>query len=201
MNCESAVLRFSDYAEMSDDDNEKMLLEEHLLECEDCAQQFEFWQESELLIRQYSNESAHIGPSDHVNRTVMERIYMEQSWYMPIASKSYQFSKSFRRNVAILIAGCMAMFACAFFIFLFENKEVSSEEEMKQLTGIFDAVNASGDSHVLSAGYHAEIPVASISDPFVLTVVPSFPQYYVALSLLGLVMALLMLNWLSRTRN
>ncbi|MNW18862.1 hypothetical protein D3C71_2185930 [compost metagenome] len=53
----------------------------------------------------------------------------------------------------------------------------------------------------MAAGFYAEVPVASISDPFVLKVVPAFPQYYVALSLLGLVMALLTLNWLSRTRN
>lgn len=201
MKCEEAELWFSAYGDMSEDDTEKILLEAHLIDCEQCAQEFQFWQESEQLIRQYSSDTIDIGTSEQVNRNVMDRIYLEQSWYLPIASKSYQFSKSFRRNIAFLIAGCMAMFACAFFIFLFDSKEVSHQEEMEQLTGIFDAVNASGDDLDFTTGNYAEVPVASISDPFVLTVIPTFPQYYVALSMLGLIMALLILNWLSRTRN
>lgn len=201
MKCEDAQLRFGAYWDMSDDDKEKVELEAHLLECELCEEQFGFWQKSDDLIRQFSESPSMVGPSDHINRSVMERIYMEQSWYMPVPSKSYHFSKSFRRNAAILIAGCMAMFACSFFIFVFDHKDAASHEEIQQLTGLIDAANASGDNVFLKAGFYAEVPVASISDPFVLQVVPAFPQYYVALSLLGLVVALLIMNWLSRTRS
>lgn len=200
MKCEEAQLIIGAYSELSEDDEERIELEAHLLECEECSEQFGFWHEGEDLIRQLSEETDIIGPTEHVNRAVMERIYMEQSWYMPVPSKSYHFSKSFRRNTAILIASCMAMFACAFFIFIFDHKD-ATQEELQQLTGLMEAANASGDNEFLSAGFYAEVPVASISDPFVLKVVPAFPQYYVALSLLGLVTALLILNWLSRTRS
>lgn len=201
MKCDDVQLMFGAYWDMNKDGEDRFELEAHLLECEQCATEFNFWQQSEKLIHEYSKHTSFIGPADHVNRSVMERIYMEQAWYMPVPGKSYHFTKSFRRNAALLIAACMAMFACSFFIFIFDYKDVPSQVDMHQLTGLMEAANASSDNEFLTAGFYAEVPVASISDPFVLKVVPAFPQYYVALSLLGLVMALLMLNWLSRTRN
>lgn len=201
MKCAEVQDKFALYWDMTEDDPDRIEMEAHLLDCRECADLFGVWEESELLIREYSEETMPIGPSDHVMRNVMDRIYAEQSWFMPVPSKSYQFSKSFRRNIAILIAACMAMFACAFFVFVFDYREAPSQAEMQAMTGLIDTVNASGDDVLGAAGFYAEVPVASISDPFVLQVVPTFPQYYVALSLLGLVMALLILNWLSRTRH
>lgn len=201
MKCAEVQDKFALYWDMPEDDPDRIEMEAHLLDCQECAELFGVWEESELLIREYSEESLPIGPSDHVRRSVMDRIYAEQSWFMPVPSKSYQFSKSFRRNIAILIAACMAMFACAFFVFVFDYREAPTKAEMQAMTGLIDTVNASGDAKMWTAGFYAEVPVASISDPFVLQVVPTFPQYYVALSLLGLVMALLILNWLSRTRH
>ena len=201
MKCEEAKAKFGSYWEMPEDDAERIELEAHLLDCEQCSGQFGFWPEDDELIHQLAEESSMIGPTDHVNRAVMERIYMEQTWYMPVPSKSYHFTRTFRRNTAIIIAACMAMFASAFFVFVFDYKDVPSGEQMEQWSGLMEAANASGDNDKMTAGFYAEVPVASISDPFVLKVVPAFPQYYVALSLLGLVTALLILNWLSRTRS
>jgi hypothetical protein len=95
----------------------------------------------------------------------------------------------------------MAMFATAFIVFVFDNQDGATQAEIADLSGIMDTANASGEGMVVNAGFYAEVPVASISDPFVLKVVPAFPQYYVALSLLGIIMTLLILNWLSRTRS
>ncbi|MCR2802998.1 zf-HC2 domain-containing protein [Paenibacillus soyae] len=201
MKCEEAQAKFDSYWEMGEEDPARIELEAHLLDCERCSDQFGLWPVDDELIRQLSEESSMVGPTEHVNRAVMDRIYMEQAWYMPVPSKSYHFSKSFRRNAAILIAACMAMFACAFFVFVFDYKDAPAGEDMQQWTGLMEAANASGDGEVMTGGFYAEVPVASISDPFVLKVVPAFPQYYVALSLLGLVTALLILNWLSRTRS
>lgn len=201
MKCEDVQLRYSEYWDMSEDDQERIELEAHLLDCEHCSATFGFWEESDVLKNLCAEEPIEIGPSEHVNRAVMERIYLDESWYLPVPSKSHHFSKSFRRNTAMLIAGCMAMFACAFFVFVFDYRDAPTQEEMQKVTGLIEAANASAENAFLTAGFYAEIPVASISDPVVLKVVPTFPQYYVALSLLGLVMALLILNWLARTRN
>jgi len=201
MRCEDVQDKFAIYPDLTEDDQDRIEMEAHLLDCAECSAMFGIWEESESLIREFAEEKAVIGPTDHVTRNVMERIYAEQSWFMPVPSKSYQFSKSFRRNIAIIIAACMAMFACAFFVFVFDYRDAPTKAEMQAMTGFIDTANASGEDMFGEFGLYAEVPVASISDPFVLQVVPTFPQYYVALSLLGLVMALLILNWLSRTRH
>lgn len=201
MKCIDAHTIFGQYWELSEDDAERGALDRHLMECESCAEQFRLWEESEELIRILSEEEDFIGPAEHVNRGVMERIYAEQSWLMPVSHKSYHFSRSFRRNIAIVIAACLAMFASAFFVFVFDQDGGTQQAQIAELSGLIETANASGDAMKINAGFYAEVPVASISDPFVLQIVPSFPQYYVALSLLGIIMTLLILNWLSRTRN
>lgn len=201
MNCNDAQDKFGEYWDLSEQDEDRKAIDRHLLECEACAEQFQLWEESEEMIRFLSEEDDLIGPTEHVNRNVMERIYAEQSWLMPVPHKSYQFSKSFRRNLALIVAACMAMFATAFFVFVFDNQDGATQAEIAELSGIMDTANASGEGMIVNAGFYAEVPVASISDPFVLKVVPAFPQYYVALSLLGIIMTLLILNWLSRTRS
>ncbi|MFF2482179.1 anti-sigma factor family protein [Paenibacillus sp. NPDC058071] len=202
MTCEEIQARFSVYLDLAEDDGEREEMEAHLLECEQCAEQFRLWEESESMIHLLSDSAENsetFGPLDHVNRAVMERIYAEDSWLKPVVEKSYHFSKSFRRNLAIVIAGCMAVFACALIFFVTENKASTPPEQMAQLTGLMDTANVSGSSLVITADY--EVPVAGVTDPFVLQVVPSYPQYWAALSLLGIVITLLILNWLSRTRN
>ncbi|WP_169081710.1 anti-sigma factor family protein [Paenibacillus sp. PL91] len=200
MNCNDAQDKFGEYWDLSEHDEDRVAIETHLQQCTECAEQFRLWEESEDMIRFLSEEEDTLGPTEHVNRSVMDRIYAEESWLMPVAHKSYHFSKSFRRNLALIIAACMAMFASAFFVFIFDNQAGTSQAEVAELSGLMDTANASGDG-VVTAGFYAEVPVASISDPFVLKVMPAFPQYYVALSLLGIIMTLLILNWLSRTRS
>ncbi|OMF33843.1 hypothetical protein BK133_13730 [Paenibacillus sp. FSL H8-0548] len=200
MNCNDAQEKFGEYWDLSETDEDRAAIDQHLLECTECAEQFQLWEESEDMIRFLSEEDDNLALTDHVNRNVMDRIYAEQSWLMPVPNKSYHFSKSFRRNIAIIVAACMAMFASAFFVFVFDHQGGVTKAEIAELSGLMDTVNASGDG-IVTAGFFAEIPVASISDPFVLKVMPAFPQYYVALSLLGMIMTLLILNWLSRTRS
>jgi len=200
MRCEDVQLKLNQYWEMDEEDAERIELEAHLLECEACSNLFHFWDGSVEVDDLFSDEELTIGPSEHVNRNVMDRIYAEQSWLLPVAQKSYHFSKAFRRNLAIVIAACMAMCATAFFFFVFEKDSGSAQAQFGQVSGLIETANASGGL-VIQAGFYAEVPVASISDPFVLKLVPSFPQYYIALSLLGIIMTLLILNWLSRTRN
>ncbi|MUT65465.1 anti-sigma factor [Paenibacillus sp. NEAU-GSW1] len=200
MNCEDVQHKFGTYWQLSEEDTDREEMEAHLLECEHCTEQFRLWEESESMIRFMSEEEEPLlGPIDHVNRNVMDRIYAEQSWLMPVAQKSYHFSKSFRRNLAIVIAACMAMFACALIYFVTGYETAPSGKEIAQLTGLMDTANASDSALVISA--ELEVPVASVSDPFVLKVVPAFPQYWAAFALLGIIITLLILNWLSRTRN
>lgn len=201
MNCNDAQDKFGEYWDLAEHDEDRIAIDTHMQQCKSCAEQFRLWEESEEMIRFLSEDEESLGPIEYMNRSVMDRIYAEESWLMPVPHKSYQFSKNFRRNIALIVAACMAMFASAFFVFVFEGNSGASQAEIADLSGLMDTANASGDGLVSAAGFYAEVPVASISDPFVLKVMPAFPQYYVALSLLGIIMTLLILNWLSRTRS
>ncbi|SEN25933.1 anti-sigma factor [Paenibacillus sp. OV219] len=200
MKCLEAGQLFGVYWDLPEDDIERKSVDEHLLTCAACREEFQIWEESEQLIRVFSEDSDEIGAIDHVNFGVMDRIYNEQSWYMPVPNRSYQFTRSFRRNVTLIIACFMAMFVCGLFYLLTGTNDASSAQVAK-LTGLLETANAATDSTVISADFYADVPVASISDPIVLNIVPTVPQYYVALSLLGIIVTLLILNWFSRTRN
>ncbi len=201
MKCEQAQELFGIYWDMPEDDRDRLALEQHMLECEACAEEFRIWEDSALMIRDLSQAEAIDMPSDRLSKGVMDRIYAEESWFMPVKERTYQFSNAFRRNVAAVIASCMAMFATAFFYLVFGTPSTeSSSEQVAKLTGLLDTANATSDAAAISVEFYSEIPVASISDPLVLQVVPTFPQYWVALSILGMIMTLLTINWLSRTR-
>jgi hypothetical protein len=200
MKCDDVQDKFDVLGNFSEEDVEREAMEAHLLDCEHCAEQYRLWEESEEMIRMLSEEDEVVSAQmEHVNRSVMDRIYAEQSWLLPVSQKSYHFSPAFRRNLAIVLAACLTIFTCTLIFFINGNENGTSEEKMAQLTGLMDTANASGSDFVISAEF--EVPVASVSDPFVLQVVPTFPQYWIALSLLGVVMSLLILNWLSRTRS
>ncbi|MBW7473427.1 zf-HC2 domain-containing protein [Paenibacillus oenotherae] len=200
MKCLEVQQSLGVYWDMSPDDAERQEIDQHLETCESCREEFRIWEESELLIRGFSFDGDDIAPVDELNRDVMDRIYAEQAWFMPVASRSYQFTKSFRRNITAVIACCMAMFVCGLFYIITSSNDGSSSQVVK-LTGLLETANATGDNALISADFYADVPVASISDPLVLNVVPTIPQYWVALSLLGMIMTLLILNWFTRTRS
>jgi len=200
MRCLQVQESLGNYWDLPDADKERIMVDEHLLSCEACREEFRIWQESEQLIRDFSENDEEMASFDRVNQDVMERIYSEQSWLMPIPTRSYQFTRTFRRNMTAVIACCMAIFVSGLF-YLLIGYNGSSSAEVAKLTGLLDTADASNDSSLISVSFYADVPVASISDPIILNVVPTVPQYWVAFSLLGMIMTLLILNWFSRTRN
>ncbi|BBH20975.1 hypothetical protein Back11_23200 [Paenibacillus baekrokdamisoli] len=200
MKCLEVQQSFGAYWDLIEDGEERMTIDDHLDYCETCREEFRIWEESEQLIRFFSENEDEIGPIDHVNHGVMDRIYAEESWLIPVSSRSYQFSKSFRRNVTAIVACCMAIFVSGLF-YLLTGYNNSSSVEVAKLTGLIETANAASDVSLIGADFYADVPVASISDPILLNIVPTVPQYWVALSLLGIIMTLLILNWFSRTRN
>ncbi|WP_270171555.1 anti-sigma factor family protein [Paenibacillus sp. SYP-B4298] len=200
MKCHEVQEALGVYWDLPENDPERMAIDRHLQQCESCMEEFRIWEESEAMIRSAAESPAGMEPMDDITRGVMERIYMEQAWMQPINERRYQLSKVFKRNVAAVIACCMAMFVCGFVYFLF-GERTDPQATVSNITGLLDTVNANEGISLISTDFYNEIPVASISDPFVLNVVPTVPQYWVALSILGIIVTLLILNWLSRTRT
>lgn len=99
MKCDDVQDKFDIFGTLSEEDAEREAMEAHMLDCEHCAEQYHLWEESEELIRKLSEEDEVVSAQmEHVNRSVMDRIYAEQSWLLPAAQKSYHFSPAFRRD-------------------------------------------------------------------------------------------------------
>lgn len=205
MNCKQVDELLHTYWQLDEENPLRIEIEAHMFDCDMCAAKLDLeplsfpvldCEESVVPSGSGSNIS-----QQQISSTVMQRIYEEETWYMPIANKRYQFSKSFRRNVAIIIASCLAMFSIALFLFIFDYHLDFTASTATTVSGIVDVANAASNHNAHTSIYTSSIPVASISEPIVLQVVPQFPQYYVALSFVGIVMTLLVMSWFTRTRQ
>jgi hypothetical protein len=192
MKCNEAGEWFGIYQDLPEDSPERLAVDLHVSQCSQCAEEFSMWEESALLIHelpQNDEEQAEHITYEWVNQNVMSRIYAEQSWYMPTVRRTYSFSLAFRKRVAGILAALLAIFVCGFLYTVFGRASDST-------ASTFASSNQFGDS--VSIG---DIPVASLSDPIMHNLSPAMPEYWVALSMLGMIMTLLILNWLSRVRS
>jgi len=199
MKCEEASEWISVYRELPESSQERLAVDEHIAQCPECAEQFRWWDESADLISQLpimDETGISDWQSDSLSRDVMNRIYTEQSWYMPAVRKTYAFTQGFRMKIALLLSGLFAVFGCAF-LYTAWNRLSGGDNHA---VGVMETANAFavGDGAVAQT---VVVPVASLSDPIVLHVSPTMPEYWVALSLLGMIMMLLILNWFSRVRS
>jgi hypothetical protein len=201
MNCKQVDELLHTYWQLDEENPLRIEIEAHMFECQDCAAKLDL-DAGSFPVLDYDEPVIpdNALPMNSISSSVMKRIYEEETWFMPIATKRYQFTQSFRRNVSIIIASCLAMFSLALFIFIYDYYETSKQIPHAKVSGLVDVANAavSSTTHTL---YTNSIPVASISEPIVMQVVPTFPQYYVALSFVGIVLTLLMMSWFSRTRQ
>jgi len=197
MKCEEAAEWFGVYRDLPADSEERLAVDLHVRDCPNCAEEFRIWEESaELILELPADDVETDSPysPQWVNQNVMTRIYAEQSWYLPAVRRTYSFSYTFRRNVAAILAGLLALFVCGFLYTSFDRAD-------RDVSGVVDTASAFASSRSFSNSVHLEVPVASLSDPIMLHVNPVMPEYWVALSMLGMIMTLLILNWLSRVRS
>jgi len=196
MNCEETGEWFGIYHDLPEDSAERLAIDLHVQECNQCAEEFRIWEESASLIHDLPFNDAHeVEPmtTAWVNQNVMNRIYAEQSWYMPAVRRTYSFSFAFRRKIAGILAGLMALFICGFLYTTFGSWGGPSSNQSGIIS--FSASHQNGDIGNL------DIPMASLSPPVMLNVSPAMPEYWVALSIIGMIMTLLIMNWFSRVRS
>jgi hypothetical protein len=200
MKCEEAGEWFGVYRDLPDGSTERLAVDSHVQECRNCEEEFRIWEESALLIAELpsnDSEQEETISSDWVSHNVMNRIYAEQSWYLPAVRRTYSFTYGFRRKVAGILAGLLALFVCGFLYTSFGRAGGVNSDG----SGVMETANAFSASHQFGDGVHLDVPMASLSDPIMLNVTPSMPEYWIALSMLGMIMTLLILNWFSRVRT
>ncbi|MFC5531767.1 anti-sigma factor family protein [Cohnella yongneupensis] len=199
MKCDEAGEWFGIYWDLPEDSPERLAVDLHVRSCPTCAEEFRMWEESAAIIQELPEDDRLFeepATAQIMNENVMNRIYSEQSWFLPPVRRTYAFSYGFKRKIAALLAGLLAVFVSGFLYTTIGNADRSGHD----FSGVMDTANAFAASHSFGDNMHLEVPVAGLSDPIMLNVSPAMPQYWIALSMLGIVMTLLILNWLSRVR-
>jgi hypothetical protein len=208
MKCDDIQELFGIYFDLPDDDIRRKCVDEHILRCRVCAEEFEIWLESTNLIRSMHEIPPMQRKSTPITDKVMNRIYEDESWRIPVTDRIYQIPYKLRRNLTAIIALCLAVFVVSFlFNLVYPSHSILSAEEVSP-SGFNQVASAAG---VISAGGLesttngiSQTAVASttalIVEPIKLSYIHT-PNYWLALSLLGLISALLTMNWLSRTRS
>jgi hypothetical protein len=208
MKCDDIQELFGIYFDLPDNDLRRKCVDEHILRCRECAEEFDIWLESTNLIRSV-HEIPQIPPkSAPIANKVMSRIYQDESWRIPVTERIYEIPYKLRRNLTAMIALCLAIFMFSFLfnlVYTDRNKNVLTDAPAP--FGFNEVASASGVSTVSSGGNGistlSKNAVASTSaiivEPIKLSSIRT-PDYWLALSLLGLISALLTMNWFSRTR-
>jgi len=208
MKCDDIQELFGIYFDLPDDDLRRKCVDEHILRCRDCAEEFDIWLESTNLIREIHVTPQIPSQTTHIANNVMSRIYEDESWRIPVSDRIYQIPYKLRRNLTAIIALCLAVFVVSFlFNLVYPSQSILTAEEASPYgfnTIASAAGKAAGIETVADKEAFSLTAVASTSalivDPIKLSYIHT-PNYWLALSLLGLISALLTMNWLSRTRS
>jgi hypothetical protein len=208
MKCDDIQELFGIYFDLPDDDLRRKCVDEHILRCRVCAEEFEIWLESTNLIRSMHEIPQMPSKSTPIAANVMNRIYEDESWRIPVSDRIYQIPYKLRRNLTAIIALCLAVFVVSFLFNLVYPSHIILTGDEASPSGFNNVASAAGvitSSEVVSKiNAFSPTAVASTSalivEPIKLSYIHT-PNYWLALSLLGLISALLTMNWLSRTRS
>ncbi|PZE21933.1 anti-sigma factor family protein [Paenibacillus xerothermodurans] len=211
MKCDDIQERLGIYWDLPEHDINRQVVDEHITHCKVCAAEFEIWLESTALIKSVAENEIPLRPTS-ISKSVMERIYKDESWKVPVVERIYAFSSQFRRKVAAVTACCLALFVFCF-LYSVSYEQHGATVAVAPEPSVFGTI---GDPVVVTASSGGEpqamnirtMPsaVASLqgfNEPFMYqaTSVHTYKDYLLFLSLIGFTSALLIMNWLSRTRS
>lgn len=139
-----------------------------------------------------------------MNRRVMDRIYEESPWLVPGEHRRARVNPAARKYMSVWIAGFLAVFLCSF-LFLNWNGS-SSQENSPQAAPVMDTgILPTGLLKTTSTSpqyqYHIKDMSTGIMEPLVANIVPTYPQYWILLSISALALALFSLGWIHRARK
>ncbi|GGH24314.1 zf-HC2 domain-containing protein [Paenibacillus segetis] len=199
MNCKEAQELFGMMPELPDNHPQRRMLEWHTLGCESCAAEYQIWKESLNAMHAFSVEISD-EQAEGINRRVMDRIYAESPWLAPQAEEA-KVTRGMRQRVSIWAACFLAVFLCSFLLLMMGNSK-QHNEAAKPMTGILPAVVAVSDIEA-SEEFTLTLPSSSrgIIEPFAAQMGPSYPQYWMILSMAGMGLALFSWKGIRRARR
>lgn len=113
MNCNDAQELFALVWDLPENHPQRIAFHAHLAGCEDCSEQFEVWEEAQILLHSIPIPVTE-QQAERVNRNVMDRIYAESPWLLPEEAKVNRFSAAIRKHMSLWIAAFLAIFYAAF---------------------------------------------------------------------------------------
>lgn len=201
MNCNEAQELFALVWDLPKSHPQRIAFQAHLAGCEECSEQFEVWEEAQMLLHSIPAPVTE-QQAERVNRNVMDRIYAESPWLLPEEAKVNRFSAAIRKHMSLWIAAFLAIFLCSFLYMAMFKPAVSEAEKSNVITTGILETGVAGSASSSSELYQYSIPQAdkgSIIEPFVVSMGPAYPQYWMALSLLAIGMALFSLGRMHRS--
>lgn len=202
MKCSEVQELLPLYWDLPDDDWNKKQVDVHLKQCPVCTADFKIWEDSRQLITAQFPE-IDPAPNGQISKKVMDRIYSDESWRIPIPERMYSFSYRLRRNLNVVISFCLALFTISLVYSLLETSaEADYSSEMTRFVPV--AVALIDDDWVsIQSSSMQGVPVASIHDPIVWRINPaeSYPDYLLVVSIIGFIATILVLSWLSRVKS
>lgn len=209
MKCSDIQELFGIYWDLPNDDLRRAVVDKHIKQCALCAEEFQIWEESTVLIRSVTEYDGMPNSVPPISEKVMHRIYEDESWRIPVPERMYAISYRLRRNLTAVIAGCLALFVFGF-LFSIIYDGTSNPSMISADSSIYDLqapqALSGGSAKESMNGHKLASAVASLNptfvDPLRFKVGPihSYPHYLLVLSLLGLIATMLIMNWLSRTK-
>ncbi|WP_231571078.1 anti-sigma factor family protein [Gordoniibacillus kamchatkensis] len=205
MKCSEIQELFGLYWDLPNDDLRRQAVDKHIDHCSACAEEFQFWKETGDLIRMATTDDVPEEPYP-ISRKVMDRIYEDETWRIPVAERMYAISFKMRRNLTAVIAFCLALFMFSFlFSLVYEDRSAPQAGD----TPVFglqapQVISASAKSSSMDG--HTMTAMASIGQPMIEPLkyhvgpIDSYSHYLLALSILGIICTMLIMNWFSRTK-
>ncbi|MGG1515124.1 zf-HC2 domain-containing protein [Paenibacillus oryzisoli] len=209
MTCNEIQELFGVYWDLPNDDLRRKAVDAHLLKCPACAEEFQMWEESMVLIRTAADEQELASYEPVISGKVMDRIYEDESWRIPVSERLYNISYRLRRNLTAVIAFCLALFIFSFlFAIVYEGSPQTTMASADNSIFDLQAPQAlkSPDTESMN-GHKLGDAVASLNPSFMEPLrfhvgpIHSYPHYLLVISLLGLTATIIIMNWLSRTKH
>lgn len=203
MKCEDVQQLLADYWELPKHDLRRLHVDLHIRECRSCREEYELWKESSQWIKQTAPIEEPTFESNISNK-VMERIYQTERWQVPVSERRIGLSGKQRLIFIGILSFLLALFVLSFIHLATSNDSLYPSPS--QQWGGFVSVASSNEP---LGTYNSNpirmegIVVASISDPYLLSMegLEKRSNYYLVLSVFGIIMAVLTINWLTRMKQ
>jgi hypothetical protein len=206
MKCSEVQELFGLYWDLPNDDLRRQAVDKHVETCSACAEEFQFWKETGDLIRIATTDEMPAEPFP-ISRKVMDRIYEDESWRVPVAERMYAISYRMRRNLTAVISFCLALFMFSFLFSLVYGEHTSAQGNDMPTFGLQAPQVITASAQTNSMDGHVMTAMASIGQPMIEPLryhvgpIDSYSHYLLVLSILGLTCTMLILNWFSRTKS